>query len=290
MRKLRRGGANLLAGRAHIYYMHPLTAQELGEEFQLKKALQYGLLPAVIQETAPEKYLQSYIFSYLKEEVMLEGLARNLSAFNRFLEIASFSQAQVLNMHAVSRESQINARTVLNYFDLLYDLLLAYRIPPFTKRAKRRLVHHPKFFFFDVGVFNMLRPKGPFDRPEEIEGAALETLFLQSAIAINDLYGLKYTIYYWRTQSGLEVDFVLYGEKGIQAFEIKRSKQVTKKDCKGLFAFLKAYPTSKAYLLYGGEQQLFFDKIQVLPFENVLRQLPSILQSSNTSSSKATAL
>ena len=117
------------------------------------------------------------------------------------------------------------------------DLLLAYRISPFKKRAKRRLIAHPKFYFFDVGIYRALRPMGPLDGPEEAEGAGLETLFLQNAKAINDYYNLGYTVYYWRTSNQLEVDFILYGPRGLLAFEIKRGKTITSKSLNGLKAF-----------------------------------------------------
>ena len=183
-RSLRRRGVNLLAGRAHTYRMHPLTAGELGADFDPAAALRYGHLPAVRSDPDPDAYLASYVETYLREEVLQEGLTRNLAAFSRFLEAASFSQAAPLNVAAVARDAGMERRTVANYFQVLEDLLLAWRLPAFTRRAARRLTGHPKFFLFDAGVYRRLRPRGPLDRPEEAEGAGWETLLHQEVRAV----------------------------------------------------------------------------------------------------------
>jgi predicted AAA+ superfamily ATPase len=225
-RKLKRKGPNLLAGRALTCSFYPLTAAELGDHFDLNLSLQYGTLPSVYLEDDPKKYLESYVRTYLEEEIRQEGLTRNLGMFARFLEAASFSQGSVLNVSSVARESAVDRKVVENYFSILEDLSIAYQVPVFTKRAKRRLIAHSKFYFFDAGVYRAIRPKGPLDTPEEIDGAALETLFLQELMALNSLLDLGYSIHYWRTTDNREVDFVLYGEKGILAFEIKRTARI----------------------------------------------------------------
>jgi predicted AAA+ superfamily ATPase len=276
-RNLRKKGVNLLAGRALIYHMYPLVAQELGEQFDLQHALYFGLLPAILTEPDPKAYLQAYVHTYLREEVLQEGLTRNLAAFMRFLEIASLSQGQVLNMSSIARETALSQKIVSSYFEILEDLLLSYRLPIFTKRAKRQTIQHPKFYFFDVGVYQILRPRGFIDSQAEIDGAALETIFFQSLQAINDYYELEYQFYYWRTLAGLEVDFVLYGAKGFYAFEIKRSRTVSKNALKALKAFKEDFPEVIPYLIYGGERRYYFDEIEVLPMTEALKQLPSIL-------------
>ncbi|MFH1258339.1 MAG: AAA family ATPase [Elusimicrobiota bacterium] len=276
-RKLKRGGVNLLAGRALRYQFHQLTAIELGQDFDLNHSLAYGQLPSAYTEADPKSYLESYVRTYLQEEVQQEGLTRNLGAFSRFLEAASFSQASVLSVSEVARECAVERKVVENYFTILEDLLIAYRIPVFTKRAKRRMIAHPKFYFFDVGLYRTLRPKGPLDRPEEIEGQALETLLFQELQAINDYLGLGYKMFYWRTSDNIEVDFVLYGEKGIKIFEIKRTGKVAGSMLKGLKAFLKDYPPAKAYFIYGGERRLREGEIEVIPLQTVFQELPQIL-------------
>ncbi len=276
-RKLRRKGPNLLAGRALNYLMHPLTTTELGKDFSLQHSLLFGNLPSTYVESNPQEYLESYIKTYLQEEIQQEGFTRNLAAFARFLEAASFSQGSVLNISEVARDCAVERKVVENYFMILEDLLLACRIPIFSKRAKRRLVVHPKFYFFDVGVYRTLRPMGPLDAPEEVEGISFESLFFQELNAINDYLKLGYKIYYWRTSSNLEVDFVIYGKRGLKVFEIKRRGKVNSSDLRGLKAFLKDYPDAKAFFIYGGERQMSEAGIDILPIEYTLKNLENIL-------------
>jgi len=276
-RKIRRKGINLLAGRALSYHLYPLTAVELGKDFNLDHSLAYGQLPCAYTEENPKAYLESYVKTYLEEEVQQEGFTRNLGAFSRFLEAASFSQGSVLNISSVARDCSVERKVVENYFTILEDLLIAYRIPVFAKRAKRRLVAHPKFYFFDVGLYRTLRPTGPLDIPEEIGGHAIETLFLQELEAINKYLRLGYNIFYWMTSNNTEVDFVLYGDKGIKAFEIKRTGKVSSSMLKGLKAFQKDYPSARMYFIYGGERVLREGDIEILPLKNALKELSEIL-------------
>jgi predicted AAA+ superfamily ATPase len=276
-RKLRRGGVNLLAGRALSMAMHPFTAVELGGDFDLGRAVRHGLLPTVLAGADPETGLASYVYTYLEEEVRQEGLTRNLSDFARFLEAASFSQGALLNMAAVARECAVERKVVEGYFGILEDLMLARRIPAFTRRSRRRVQVHPKFYFFDAGVFRALRPKGPLDSLEEADGPAFETVLLQNMAAVNDALGLGYAIHHWRAMDGHEVDFVLYGKRGLLAIEVKRRAQADRTDGRGLKAFLKDYPIAKAYLVYGGAHRLYFDGFQAWPMADFLMKLPEIL-------------
>ena len=277
-RKLRKKGHNLLAGRALTYYFHPLTALEMGADFSLQNSLIFGNLPSLSQEVHPQKYLESYIKTYLEEEIQQEGLTRNLGAFSRFLEMASFSQGSVINISELAREAGIARKVVENYFIILEDLLIGYRIYPFTKRAKRRLIAHPKFYFFDGGIYRALRPTGPLDRPEMIEGTALETLFFQEILALNDYLELGYTLYYYRTANNTEVDFVLYGKRGIRAFEIKRAKKVRSTELSGLRNFLADYPEAKGYCAYGGERTMREGEIEMIPFPEMIKNLEKYMK------------
>ncbi|MBI4248070.1 MAG: ATP-binding protein [Elusimicrobia bacterium] len=278
-RKLRRGSANLLGGRALTRAMHPLTAAELGTDFRLKHSLEWGQLPNACTDRDPGSFLESYVKTYLREEVLQEGLTRNLGGFTRFLEAASFSQGSVLNIANVAQECAVHRKVVENYFSILEDLLIGVRVPAFTKRAKRRLVLHPKFYYFDVGIYRTLRPKGPLDSPQEIEGTALESLVFQELRALRDNAGLKLDLFYWRSATGLEVDFILYGEDGFTALEIKRTNKIRETDLKGLRAFLTDYPSAKAICLYLGERRMRYQNIQALPLEEALRDLPELLRS-----------
>jgi len=276
-RKLRRKGQNLLGGRALTYALHPLTVRELGRDFSLEHSLKFGHLPCVYTEDNPKAYLESYVKTYLEEEIQYEGLTRNLGAFSRFLESASFSQGSVVNISSVARECAVERKVVENYFKILEDLFIAYRVPVFAKRAKRRLVSHSKFYYFDTGVYRVLRPMGPLDMPEMIEGTAFETLLFQELFAVNDALDLGYKIYFWRTSNNQEVDFVLYGKKGILGFEVKRTGKVSRQMVSALSSFQKDYPMAKTYFVYGGNRRMKEDRIDVIPMNELLNTLPEVL-------------
>lgn len=276
-RKLRRGGYNLLAGRALTYNFHPLTALEMGKDFNFERALTYGQMPSIVPEENPKKYLESYLKTYLETEIMQEGLTRNLSAFARFLETASFSQGSVVNTSEVAREAAIERKVVENYFMILEDLLIGYRLPVFTKKAKRRLIKHQKFYFFDTGIYRTLRPAGPLDNPGEIEGIAFESLFFQNILAVNDGLDLGYKLYFYKTAAGYEVDFIVYGERGLLAFEIKRSRKIAKEMFRGLRIFQKEYPMARCYLIYGGDRKMRDGNVGIWPLEEALKNLDKLL-------------
>ncbi|MDR1817338.1 MAG: AAA family ATPase [Puniceicoccales bacterium] len=292
-RKLRRAGTNLLGGRALKRAMHPYMAAELGDAFSLEGALAHGLVPVVVASPTPRDALAGYNALYLREEIFQEGLTRNAGAFSRFMEAASFSHGAVLNAANIARECQVGRTTVVSFLDILEDLLLAFLVPVFTRRAKRELAAHPKFYFFDTGVFRANRPAGALDRPEEIEGAALEGLVAQhlrawcdytnngaisnvnnGAIAdTNTATGGGHALYYWQTRARVEVDFVVYGESGLFAVEVKNTDKIRPADLTGLHAFGEDYPEAKRFLLYRGTEHLVRDGILCLPCEEFLRAL-----------------
>lgn len=277
-RKLKRSGVNLLGGRANMHYMHPYMASELKSLFSLKTALERGMLPLVWGSSNSQETLKAYTALYLHEEVQMEGFVRNVGNFHRFLETMAFSHGCVLNLENISRDCEVKHPTVRNYLEILEDLLLAFRLPVFTKKAKRLLSAHPKFFYFDTGIFLYLRPKGPLDRVEEIGGAALEGLVAQHLRAWCDYSSGNHTLYYWQTRTKVEVDFIIYGESGIYAFEVKNTNKVRKQDQTGLIAFKKDYPQAQCFLLYRGDQRRKVNDILYIPCETFLRDLiPDIL-------------
>jgi predicted AAA+ superfamily ATPase len=276
-RKLRQKGVNLLAGRALTYHLHPLTAGEQEDAFQVSQSLRWGHLPARFSEHNPEKYLKDYVQTYIREEVLQEGLTRNIGHFSRFLEIASFSQGAVLNVSEIAREAHVERAKAENYFSILEDLLIGIRLPVFKRKAKRKLINHQKFYYFDAGVFRAIRPTGPLDSDTEMAGPTLETLVFQELRAVNDYLECGYQFYFWRTKNGLEVDFILYGPKGLIAIEVKRSAHVHPKNLRGLKEFKKDYPPATCFLFYGGTDRLYLDDIMVLPIEKALRNLDQLL-------------
>jgi predicted AAA+ superfamily ATPase len=221
----------------------------------------------------PEDVLNAYVALYVREEVQLEGLVRHIGNFSRFLEAASFSHASLLNISNVARECEVERKVVEGYLNILEDILLAFRLPIFAKRAQRALVAHPKFYFFDSGVFQSLRPRGPLDRPEEIAGAALEGLVAQHLRAWNAYKGNPCEIYFWRSRGGVEVDFVLYGKDGIHAIEVKNTRRIRPEDLRGLAEFRKDYPGSRSVFLYRGDEKRLIDQVLCMPCEMFLNQL-----------------
>jgi len=274
-RKLKRSGVDLLAGRAAMKTMHPFMASEIGEEFSLAKALAYGLVPVVVGAPAPMETLKAYVGLYVREEVQMEGLVRDIGSFSRFLEAASFSHAALLNLTEVARECEVNRKTVEGYISILEDLLLAFQIPVFSRRAKRHLITHQKFYLFDAGVFRCLRPAGPLDRPEEIEGAALEGLVAQHLRAWLAYRQEECQLFFWRTKSGVEVDFVLYGPDTFYAIEVKNSSRVHPAMLTGLKRFREDYPEARACLLYRGKERFERNGVLCLPCEEFFRNLRS---------------
>jgi predicted AAA+ superfamily ATPase len=272
-RKLKRSGVDLLAGRALVRTLHPFMASELGKGFSLKDALAVGLIPLVVDSSNPEETIRSYAAVYLKEEVQTEGLVRSIGGFSRFLESISFSHGAVLNISDVARDCQVERKTAEGYVSILEDLLLAFRIPVFSRRAKRTLSSHPKFFYFDSGVFRSVRPRGPLDSPQEIEGAALEGLVAQHLRAWIAYSGDQSTLFFWRTKSGTEVDFVVYGKDVFCALEVKNTAKINPKMLQGLLAFKEDYPEAQILFLYRGRERLKIKEVLCLPVQEFLLNL-----------------
>ena len=271
-RKLRRGGVDLLAGRAVVRTLHPFMAAEV-PSFNLNRSLEQGLLPLVVASPDPEDVLSAYASLYLDQEVQFEGWVRNIGNFARFLEVMSFSHAQVLNLTNVARECEVGRKTVAGYLKVLEDLLLSFRVPVFTRRARRATAAHPKFYYFDAGVFVSLRPKGPLDRRDEIDGASLEGIVAQHLRAWTAYSSKKVDLFYWRTRSGVEVDFVLYGQGGFWAFEVKNGRDVRPEDLRSLKTFREDYPECEPMFLHRGTDRLRIDGIACVPVDEFLRGL-----------------
>lgn len=272
-RKLRRSGVNLLGGRASNMTMHPYMGSELGSLFALEKALQIGMLPLVWAAREPLVMLKGYAALYLKEEVKEEGIVRSIGDFSRFLEAISFSQGSPMNVSNIARECQVPRKTAEGYIHILEDLLLSFRLEVFSKRAQRELKSSPKFYYFDAGVYRSIRPKGPFDSPNEMDGVTLETLVAQHLRAWCDYSRKEHKLYYWQTKSGLEVDFIIYGETGIYAIEVKNTKQISSSDLRGLREFQKDYPEAQLLYLYRGKYLQKEDNVLCIPCELFLSEL-----------------
>lgn len=272
-RKIKQRGVDLLGGRAVVRSLHPFIASELKDKFEFERSLKIGLVPLIYFAQNPEDTLEAYISLYMKEEVQMEGLVRNIGNFARFLESISFSHGSILNISNVARECEVERKTVQGYLEVLYDLLMAYCVPVFSKRAKRAVIQHPKFYLMDTGVFRTLRPSGPLDKPGEIEGAALEGFVAQHIRAWIEYSQTSCKLYYWRTKAGTEVDFIIYGKDGFWAIEVKNTKDIRWSDLRPLKTFQQDYPECKPLLVYRGSEKLLIDKILCVPCEFFLKSI-----------------
>ncbi len=270
-RKLRRSVSDLLGGRALLRQMGPFLASELKEQFSLEKALKTGLIPLIWESTDPGQRLLDYLHLYLREEVQAEGLVRQIGDFSRFLEVASFSHGSIWTTTDISRESSVKRATVDNYLQILEDLLLAFTLPVFTRRAKRKLIAHPKFYFFDAGVYRILRPQGILDSSQEIEGLALEGLVAQHLRQWTLAQTEPHSLSFWRTQTKLEVDFIIYGPRGFWAIEVKRSANLGPDDARALLAFKEEYPEATCFFVIPGKRRESYRGFPVIPMEEFLK-------------------
>lgn len=269
-RKLKKQGVNLLGGRALLRQMAPFFAGELGSDFSLEKNVRLGMLPVVLDSKVPEEVLRAYVGIYLKEEVQSEGIVRNVGDFARFLEVISFSHASLINSSNIARECQIARKTVDSYLIILEDLLLSFHLQVFRLKAKRTLVSHPKFYFFDSGVYWSLRPQNLFSHSNEIEGAALEGLVAQHLKAWVDAQIERYSLNFWRTESQVEVDFIVSGPNTLFAIEVKNGTVIHPKDLHSLEIFVENYPEATPILLYRGKVRFKEKNILCCPVDEFL--------------------
>lgn len=272
-RKLRRSVSDLLGGRALMRQMGPFLASELGKQFSLEKALKVGLIPLIWESTDPAERLRNYLQLYLKEEVQAEGLVRQIGDFSRFLEVASFSHASVWTSTDISRESNVKRPTVDNYLQILEDLFLAFTLPVFSRRSKRRLIAHQKFYFFDTGIYRALRPQGILDSSYEIEGVALEGLVAQHLRSWIMSQQEPHSLSFWRTQTKLEVDFIVYGPRGFWAIEVKRSSNLGPDDVRAMMAFKEEYPEAQCFFVTLGKHRENYRGFPIIPVEEFLLHL-----------------
>jgi predicted AAA+ superfamily ATPase len=274
-RKLRRGRANLLPGRLFTYALGPLTCSELGDRFDVAKALQKGLLPGVYTEedTATwSKLLRSYATTYLKEEVQAEALTRNLEGFSRFFDTMCAGSGDFIDFTKFASRAAIERMTARRYFDVLVDTLLIRSVEPFTKSAKRRTVQHPRYYVFDVGVLNgALRN---FEVSGDRAGVLFEHLVLQLIVSEASSRDLDCRVSVYRTEAGAEVDFIVEVGRNVFAVEVKHSRSVARGDLRGLMSFRDFYGRRHTPLVvYRGDRTLTIDGVDILPIRQALAAL-----------------
>jgi predicted AAA+ superfamily ATPase len=267
-RKLRRGGINLLGGRARTKYLHPLTFKELGDQFNLHRATERGMLPSIYFSDDPRADLQSYAGSYLQQEIVAEGATRNIPAFSRFLKVAALCNGTIVNFTNVANDAQVKRTTVYEYFEILKDTLVLYELPAWRKTKKRKPLASSKYYFFDVGVVSTLQ--GRRFRPGTPEfGEALETYLMHELTSYSD-YVSQESLSHWRSTSGFEVDFIIGDHTAI---EVKAKENVSAQELKPL-RVLAEEKQLKRYLCVSLEPRgRKVEGISVLPVTEFLRAL-----------------
>ena len=270
-RKLKRGKANLLGGRAWRYEMFPFVTVEL-EKLDLLKALNRGLIPIHYFQDMYKKSLRAYTQDYLKEEVFDEGLTRNIPAFSRFFDAMGFSHGELTNFSNIARECGVDSKTVKEYYLILKDTLLGDFIEPFKKRQSRQVISRTsKFYLFDVGVAGAIT-KRHVEQERGVEfGKAFEHFILMELKAYNSYNELDYEINFWRTKSGLEVDYILGG--GEIAIEVKGSGRIENKDLRPLNAFIESYGPRRAFVVCNEKKERLIGKVRITPWQKFLDDL-----------------
>ncbi len=270
-RRLKRGGGNLLGGRAVRLELMPLTSAEL-PDFSLERALNQGLMPPHYLAEDPRLLLRSYVGDYLREEIYAESLVRNLPAFQHFLDAAALSNGQIVNYAAVARDVGVSAPGIRGYFEILIDTLIGTWVPAFRKRPKRRVIESPRFYFFDIGIVNELARRGALMAGSAEFGAAFEHFIFMELRAHASYSLLHYPIAYWRTASGFEVDFVL--AEGALAVEVKSTDHPVADHLKGLRAFREEMCPRRSILVCRAPRpRRTEDGIEILPWPSFLKQL-----------------
>lgn len=277
-RKLKRHGANLLAGRALSLHLHPLLQREFSMPIETK--LLYGSLPGIVcGNDKPKQSLKSYVQTYLKEEVFQEALVRKLDAFSRFLEVAAQYHTRIPNLQDLSKASGVSAPTISEYLKILEDTLIAFQLPGWNASARKQLRTSPKFYFFDNGVANALRGELSTEVRESSSrfGDLFEAMVVQEAYRLRDYLDLEIKFSHWRTNNGLEVDLVVSRGAGnpLAGIEIKSCTEVEDKHLTGLRAFAQDWPAARCQCWARVRRRSTRDQIEIIPWEEGLDNLAS---------------
>jgi len=264
-RKVKRGHANLLGGRAIRYEMFGLIAEELISDFDLTRILNHGYLPRIYLAKQPRRLMNAYVANYLKEEIAAEGLVRNLPVFSEFLNIASLSDTEPVNFSTIARDCGVSSQTIKEYFQILEDTLLGRWLPSFRKRPKRRVAASAKFYFSDVGIVNFLAKRGSIEQGGELYGKAFENWCFHELNAYNMYNETFAAFYYWRLAGGTEVDFIVNDME--IAIESKATQNITAKHLKGLRSLKIDHPELKRRLVVCCEDKprITDDGIEIVP-------------------------
>ncbi len=272
-RKIKRGHANLLGGRAVRYELHGLVSAELGKDFELVKILNHGYLPRHYLSESPARLLNAYVSDYLKEEIAAEALVRNVAGFSKFLAMAALSDTELVNFSTIARDCGVSSHTVQAHFGILEDTLIGRWLPAYTKRPKRRVIGAPKFYFFDVGVVNHLAKRGEIQPGSELFGKAFENWVFHELAAYNAYSETFAELSYWRLASGIEVDFVINDFQ--VCIEAKARPKIQTDDLKGLRHLKEDHPSLGRRILVclEAKRRKTDDGIEIFPFLDFAQSL-----------------
>lgn len=273
VRKVKRGRANLLGGRALRYELSGLSAIELKEDLSLEQILNRGYMPKHYLSKNYKDQIKSYVADYLKEEIAQEALVRNISSFSNFLRAVSFSDGEIINLSNIASDCGIAVNTVKAHFEILEDTLLGSFLQAFRKRPKRRIIQSPKFYFFDVGLVNNLAKRGYIQAGSELFGKAFENWVFHELKTYNSYIDTDWDITYWRLSTGVEVDFVINDME--IAIEVKAKEKITNNDLKGLRELKKEHPKIKRRLIVSlvKNNSLTEDKIEIINYSTFIKRL-----------------
>ena len=269
-RKLKRGGANLLAGRAWVCRLHPLVAAEIPAD-RLLDRINRGSLPAILDSDEYREDLRAYVGTYLQEEVQAEGLARSIGNFSRFLEVAGLSNGEQINFTAVGSDVGLSPNTIREYYQILEDTLVGHLLPPFQGTTKRKPVATAKFYLFDVGVANALRRTGKIERGSDAYGRALEHLVFLELRSYLDYARSEERLTYWRSRSQFEVDFMIEDRVAV---EVKAKPRVNRRDYKGILALSEELDLERRIVVCGeSRRRRDEDGVEIVPVASFLKEL-----------------
>lgn len=279
-RKLKRGAANLLGGRAVVRTLHPLTYAELGNDFALNKVLEYGTLPKIYStllegnESYAQDLLKSYVVTYLSEEIKAEALVRNLQGFQSFLDVAAAQFGEQVNFKKMERDCKVAYTTIRDYYSILEDTLIGFFLPPYLKSKRKRMSHAPKFYFFDNGVARAIlgihrMSASPFER-----GRLLEQWFIQELMRINAYFQKEWVFSFWRTSHGAEVDLLVErGRELLFAIEIKSSRTISSADLSGIGSLRQSFPKLPCFVAAMVDSPQKLETVEVFPYVALLEKL-----------------
>jgi predicted AAA+ superfamily ATPase len=278
-RRLKHEGTNLLAGRAFVYNLFPLTHRELGADFNLDSALTYGTLPGLLKFDAGEEkmaFLRAYALTYLKEEIWGEHIVRKLDPFRKFIEIAAQCNGEIINFANVARDVAVDIKTVQSYFEILEDTLLGFMLEPYHQSVRKRQRQAPKFYLFDTGVRRAL------DRTLTIElkpgtyayGKAFEHMVITEAIRLNEYQQKDFRFFYLRTKDDAEIDLIVE-RPGISTalVEIKSAQRIDERDARSLDKFAADMPKSEAFILSTDPMAKRIGNIKAFPWQQGLKEI-----------------